>query len=122
MLFLLTLPAFAKPYPTSCNDLWNAVAETLGNPGYYQIIAVDDVQMKASFVVVGARFPGTHFVSLKAKEHGCELQTKMAFTGNDEDYVFRKRINHAFAKRNASKPPTPTPAPSAPSGPTVGFQ
>ncbi len=120
LLFLLAMPAFAKPYPLPCSDLWSAVTETLGSPGTYKIIAEDDEQMKASFIVVGSLYPGTHFASLKHKNNGCELQTRMAFTGNDEDYALRKRINHTIAKRKAAKPSPP--APSAPTGPAVGFE
>ena len=120
LLFLLAMPAFAKPYPNPCNDLWSAVTDTLNNPGHYKIIAADDEQMKASFVVVGSLFPGTHFLSLKRKDNGCELQTRMAFTGTDEDYALRRRINHAVAKRKAAKP-SPL-APSAPPSPAVGLE
>ena len=119
LLFLVVMPAFAKPYPLPCSDLWTVVTETLGNPGNYAIVAEDDEQMKASFIVVGSVYPGTHFLSLKHKNNGCELQTRMAFTGNDEDYALRKRINHAIAKRKATKPSPP--APSAPASPSIGF-
>ncbi len=120
LLFFLAVPAFAKSHPLPCNDLWSAVTDTLGNPGHYKIIAADDEHMKASFIVVGSLFPGTHYVSLKRKDNGCELQIKMAFTGNDDDYAIRTRIHRSIAKQKAAKP-SPL-APSAPQSPVVGLE
>ena len=52
-LFALTIPAFAKSHnekqPVSCDDLWTAVTDTLGNPGNYRVVARDNEEMKANF-------------------------------------------------------------------------
>ena len=54
LLLALATPAFAKPYPIPCSDLWSAVTDTLGNQGNYKIVATDYEEMKSSFIVVGA--------------------------------------------------------------------
>jgi hypothetical protein len=107
-LFLaLAAPAVAKPYPLPCSDLWNAVTDTLGNPGNYTIVAIDNEHMKASFIVVGSLYPAGNSVFLKAKGDGCELETRMGFTGNDDGFALRSRVNRALAKRKAANLPTP---------------
>jgi hypothetical protein len=107
-LFLaLAAPAFAKPYPLPCSDLWSAVTDTLGDPGNYTIVAIDNEQMKASFIVVGSLYPVGNTVFLKPKGNGCELETRMGFTGNDDGATLRSRVNRAVAKRKAANQPTP---------------
>lgn len=110
LLFVLATPAFAKPYLLPCNDLWSVVIETLRNQGNYKIVATDAEQMKASFIVVGALYPGINLMSLKPKDSGCELEIQMGFTGNDDEFALRNRVSHAVAKRKAAKP-SPPPAP-----------
>jgi hypothetical protein len=110
------VPAFAKPYPLPCNDLWSAVTDVLGNTGNYKIVAVDEEQMKASFIVIGALYPGINAMNLKSKDNGCDLQIRMGFTGNDDEGLLRSRVNHAVAKRKAAKPAPPAPAPAAGAG------
>jgi len=102
LLIVLAAPAFAKPYPLPCSELWSAVADTLDNPGNYTIVAIDKEQMKASFVVVGALYPVSNAVFLKPKGNGCDLETRMGFTGNDDGGTFRSRVNRAVAKRKAA--------------------
>ena len=118
LAFLLAAPAFAKPYPLPCSDLWSAVTDALGNTGNYKIVAADEEQMKASFIVIGALHPGISAVNLKPRNSGCDLQIRMGFTGNDDEGALRSRVNHAVAKRQAAKPapPAPAPAPSAGAG------
>lgn len=107
-LFLaLAAPAFAKPYPLPCSDLWSAVTDTLGNRGNYIIAAIDNEQMKASFSVVGSLYPAGNAVFLKPKGNGCELEIKMGFTGNDDGDALRSRVNRAVAKWKAAKRSTP---------------
>jgi hypothetical protein len=105
LLLVLAMPsALAKPFPMPCSDLWSAVTDTLGDAGNYKIVAIDDEQMRVSFLVVGALYPAGNVVSLKAKGNGCELQIKMGFTGNnDDDWALWRRINRAVAKQNAAK-------------------
>jgi hypothetical protein len=107
-LFLaLAAPVFAKPYPIPCSELWSAVTDTLGDQGNYTILAADNVMMKASFIVVGSVFPADNTVFLKPKGNGCELELRMGFTGNDDDYALRSRVKRAVARRKAAKPPAP---------------
>lgn len=111
LLILLAAPAFAKPYPLPCDALWRVLTDTLRNEANYKIVAADDEQMKASFIVVGALYPGINLVSLKPKDSGCALEIKMGFTGNDDEYALRNRVTHAVAKRKAAKPSLPPPSP-----------
>jgi hypothetical protein len=113
LLLVFAAPVFAKPYPLPCKDLWSAVTDTLSNPGNYKIIGTDDEQMKASFIVVGALYPGMNAVFLRPKDNGCELQIKMSFTGNDDEGALRSRVNHTIAKRKAAKPVPPAPTAGA---------
>jgi hypothetical protein len=101
--------AFAKPYQMPCNDVWNAVRDTLENKGNYRIVAMDSEQMRASFIVFGSLYPGVHAVFLKTRDNGCDMDVKMGFTGNDDEGAFRNRVNHVLAKRKAAKPTPPAP-------------
>jgi len=107
LLLVLSAPAFAKPYPVPCSDLWSAVTDTLGNAGNYKIVASDTEEMKASFIVVGALYPGINALFLKPQGNGCELQIKMGFTGNDDESALRGRVNRAINKLKAAKPSAP---------------
>lgn len=113
LLFVLATPAFAKPFPLPCSELWGAVTDTLGNPGNYAINSFDDSQMKASFIVVGSLFPAVNSLFLKSKGNGCELEIRMGFTGNDDGTALRSRVRRAVAKRMAAKPTPPAPAAGA---------
>jgi hypothetical protein len=107
LLLVLAAPAFAKSRPLPCSDLWSAVTDTLGNQGNYSIIATNDEQMKASFIIVGSLYPGRGVVSLKPRKDNCELQINMGFTGNDDEFTFRRRVNHALTKKKAAVQSTP---------------
>jgi hypothetical protein len=107
LLLGLATPTFAKSHPIPCDDLWNAVADTLANAGNYKIVATDYEQMKSSFIVVGALYPGINAIFLKPKGEGCELQIKMGFTGNDDESALRGRVNRAIAKQRAAKQSPP---------------
>jgi hypothetical protein len=107
LLLALATPAFAKPYPIPCSDLWSAVTDTLGNQGNYKIVATDYEEMKSSFIVVGALYPGVNALFLKPQGNGCGLQVKMGFTGNDDESALRGRVNRALAKRKAAIPSAP---------------
>lgn len=113
LVFVLATPAFAKPYPLSCSDLWGPVTDVLSNQGNYKVIGADHENMKASFIVVGALFPGTNALYLKPKDNGCELKIQMGFTGNDDEGLLRSRVNHALSKRKAAKPTPPAPTAGA---------
>jgi len=107
LLLALATPAFAKPYPIPCSDLWSAVTDTLGNQGNYKIVATDYEEMKSSFIVVGALYPGVNALFLKPQGNGCGLQVKRGFTGNDDESALRGRVNRALAKRKAAIPSAP---------------
>jgi hypothetical protein len=108
LLLVLAAPAFAKPSPVPCSDLWSAVTETLGNPGNYAILSISEKQMKASFIVIGALYPANNYVSLKPKQGGgCDLQVRMGFTGLDDGFALRRRVNRALTKQKAAKPSPP---------------
>jgi hypothetical protein len=113
LLLDLVTPAFAKPYPVPCNDLWSTVSDTLGDARNYKIVATDDDEMKASFIVVGALYPGVNAVFLKSRDNGCDLNVKMGFTGSDDEGALRSRVHHALAKRKAAKPSQPSPTTGA---------
>ena len=105
LLFILTTPAFAKRTPPPCSDLWSALTDTLGNKHNYEILASDSDHLKASFVVVGSLFPGTHAAFVKRRLNGCVLEVHMNFTGNDDEYALRGRVERALAQRRKAKPP-----------------
>ena len=107
LLLVLVTPAFAKPYRLPCSDVWSAVTDTLGDAGNYKVVATDNEQMKASFIVVGALFPGTNALLLKPKDNGCELQMRMTFSGNDDEGALRNRVNRVLAKMRTAKQSTP---------------
>jgi hypothetical protein len=110
LIFLLALavPAFAKSHnekqPIACSDLWPAVTQALHNAGNYRVLAMNDEEMRANFIVVGALFSQTDMVHLKPRNSGgCQLQLRIGFTGADDDWAFRSRVNRAFKKLNAAK-------------------
>jgi len=53
----LVIPAYGKSkrdvYPLSCDVLWTAVKTTLENPKDYGILWENDLNLRASFIVVG---------------------------------------------------------------------
>ena len=117
LLFALAVPASPKPHkekqPVTCGDLWTAVRETLAHPGDYTVVALDNEDMRANFVVVGARYPQTNLVQLKPRNSGCDLQLRIGFTGIDDEGAFRNRVSRALKKLNAAKAavhPDPGPA------------
>jgi hypothetical protein len=107
LLLVLAAPAFARPVPVPCSDLWSAVTETLGNTGNYAILSISDKQLKASFIVIGAVFPANNYIWLKPKQDGCDLQVRMGFTGNDDGFALRRRVNRALTKKRVARPSPP---------------
>ena len=106
LLLVFSTPVFAKPASVPCSELWAAVTDTLSDHGNYTINAIDDAQMKASFVVVGSLFRAVNSLYLKDKGHGCDLEVRMGFTGNEDESALRSRVRRAVAKRMAAKPTT----------------
>ena len=107
LLFALAVPAFAKPHnekqPIPCSDLWTAVTETLGNDGNYKVVARDNDELRANFIVVGALFSSMNRVQLKPRESGCDMQLRIGFSGGDEEGAFRNRVARSLKKFNAAK-------------------
>jgi hypothetical protein len=108
-LLVVTAPALAKPrdvYPVSCNDLWAAVKDTLDNPRNYGIVSMNDVDQKASFVVVGNLTAYTDKVALTAAGGGCTMNATILEVGPaDSDWMqFHHRLAKSLAKLQAAKP------------------
>ena len=57
------------------------MTDTLGNGSNYKIVATDSEEMKASFIVVGALYPGVNALFLKPQGNGCELQNQNGLHG-----------------------------------------
>lgn len=101
-------PALATPvyvYPVSCGDLWPAVHDTLGNQDNYGILSMDDLRLKANFIVVGARGHYTQKVELKARNGGCAADADIIELGPDNaDWrQFQHRLRKSLAKLQAAK-------------------
>jgi hypothetical protein len=110
-LFLLVVaaPASAKPrdvYPVSCDSLWTAVKDTLDNPHNYGIQSINDVDWKASFVVVGNLTSYTDKVALTPKDGGCAMEATILEVGPDnQDWrQFHRRLGQSLTKLEAAKP------------------
>jgi hypothetical protein len=108
-VLVFAAPALAKPrdvYPVSCDDLWAAVKDSLGNPGNYGIESMNDVDRKASFIVVGNLVAYTDHVALTAEGGGCAMKATFFQVGaDDSDYrLFHHRLTKSLAKLQAAKP------------------
>jgi hypothetical protein len=95
-------------YPVSCETLWRSVKDTVRNSGKYGIIAIDNVEMTASFNI-GGNLTGkrTNSVVLnKQGDNSCEMQVQTAFSGlvNNDYGDFKKRVDESMA-RLAKEPP-----------------
>ena len=115
-LLLFSVPASAKPndvYPVSCNDLWAAVKDKLGNPLNYGILTMDVATQTAMFTITGATRVRINSVALAPQDSGCQfkLTAKESGFGTDEETTFRKRVAKSLAKLQAAKP---APSPKAP--------
>jgi hypothetical protein len=113
--FLLAVPAFAKSHnaqPVSCDQLWSAVKDTLGNHGNYSILSMSDEKQIARFVIIGTSQPLTNSVTLVAKKNGCQMKVSAPFDGIgiDEEGVFRNRVAHMLAKQKLAEPAKPADA------------
>lgn len=119
-VLLLAAPALAKPrdvYPVSCEDMWSAVNITLSDSGNYRVVAIDDLNKRASFIVVGYLTTFTDKVALTALDSGCQMKLMVTQIGSDnsDERGFRKRLVKSLAKVQAAKSAAPAkPAASAP--------
>jgi len=122
----LVVSAFGKTYKTTysvpCNEVWNAVKDTLASPDNYNVVASDDAQMTASYDVKhaahvnvsGAILQRTNRVTLVAKGNVCEMQVVSNFSGweHNDQGDFRKRVDESMAKLKSATPAQP-PKPEA---------
>jgi hypothetical protein len=112
LVLVFAVPALAKPidvYPVSCNDLWAAVKDTLGNQSNYGIVSTDDYRQRASFVVVGERPQYTEKVELTAKDGSCWAKAIVVQDGvGDGDWrQFHHRLAQSLTRLQAAKPKQP---------------
>ena len=120
-MLLLAVPASAKPrdvFPVSCEDLWSAVNVTLSDQGNYRVASVDDLHMRASFIVVGNLTTYTDRVALNTFETGCQMKLAITQVGSDDsdERGFRKRLGKSLAKVRAAKSAAPAQTPATVTG------
>ena len=114
LAFFLVIPANAKSnrdvYPVSCDVLWTAIKNTLENPRDYGVLSVNDLQFRASFVVVGNLVMYTDRVALTERDNGCAMKLMMLQVGadNTDERGFRKRFSKALLKLQTAKPAMPS--------------
>jgi len=116
VILFSTLPAFAKPhdiFPVSCDALWTAVKDVLGNTRDYSVLGISDSQHAASFVVIGELTSYKDRVALTARGSGCAMNLNISQVGpeNSDEAGFRKRLNKALAKLQSSQPAKPAAPP-----------
>ena len=112
LLLLAAVPSFCKThsdtYQMSCSALWPAVKDAVRNSGKYGILAIDNTEMTASFVI-GGTLGGKRInsVVLNGKVDTCEMQVQTAFSGlAHNDYGdFKKRVDESLVKLKAAPPP-----------------
>jgi hypothetical protein len=121
----LALPAFGAgnktyktTYPVPCSELWGAVKVALGNPDNYKDVQSDEDKMTADYnvkhsihwSVIGAVNQGKNHVSLAPIGTTCEMSVVSMYSGlsHNDQGDFKKRVDEALAKLQASKPAEPT--------------
>lgn len=128
-LLFFAVPAFPKTrdvhpvkgvYPVSCDDLWVAVKETLGDKGNYALSSVNDLSLHASFIVVGDLILFTDRVTLYPKENGCTVKTDIGEVGaeNTNWRQFHSRLDRTLGRLQAAKAKN-SPPPSAATPPAT---
>ena len=115
------LQAFGKTYkstyPVACNEVWNAVKDTLSNAENYNVTETKDAEMNASYNVkhaahvnvTGAILQRTNHVKLVSKGAVCEMQVVSNYSGweHDDKGDFKKRVDESLAKLKAAAPSQP---------------
>lgn len=109
-------------YPVSCDELWAAVKETLRNHNNYGLGGLNDLDLRASFIVIGDLWVQTDRVALVEKGNGCEMKADVADIGaeNTNYRQFRGRVERELARMESAKektPPDPSAQPKSPVGP-----
>lgn len=109
LALLVVVPAYAKPkrdvFPMPCDVLWSAVKNTLENPKDYGLLAVNDLTLRASFMVVGNLVRYTDRVALIEEGGGCRMDLRMLQVGpdNSDERGFRHRLKRSLAKVERAK-------------------
>lgn len=104
LALIVAVPAFAKSkrdvFPIPCDVLWSAVKNTLENPKDYGLLAVNDLTLKASFMVVGNLVRYTDRVALTEEDGGCRMELRMLQVGpdNSDERGFRHRLRRSLSK------------------------
>jgi len=124
-MLALALPAFGAgnriyktTYPVACGELWGAVKVALGNPDNYKDVQSDEEKMAADYnvkhsihwSVIGAVNQGKNHVSLAPTGTTCEMSVLSMYSGlsHNDQGDFKKRVDEALAKVQASTPAEPT--------------
>ena len=106
----IATPSFGKAlkdtYPVPCNNLWNAVKSTLGNPGDYAILTINDEQMTAYYTITGAERQRVNSVAVTEQDGACAMKVDAPYSGygNDDAGLFKKRVGKALGKPGNAKP------------------
>jgi hypothetical protein len=105
VLFVLLPIVHAKThrdnYSVSCDVLWRGVNDILRNSGKYQIAAMNDTAMTASFKIGTFLSKRTNSVVLnRTNENSCEMQIQSVFSGlvNNDYADFKKRVDESVSK------------------------
>jgi len=104
LALFVAVPAYAKSkrdvYPMPCDVLWSAVKNTLENPKDYGLLAVNDLTLRASFMVVGNLVRYTDRVALSEEDGSCRMDLRMLQVGpdNSDERGFRHRLKRSLAK------------------------
>ena len=125
-MLALAVPAFAAgnknyntTYPVPCPELWGAVKAALGNPDNYKDVQSDEEKMTAEYnvkhsihwSVVGAINQGKNHVSLLpiGTTSTCQMSVISMYSGlsHNDQGDFKKRVDEALAKLQATKSPEP---------------
>ena len=109
----VAVPAFGKThkdaFPVPCNQLWDAVQDTIKNSGNYTLVIADAAQMTASYNINGAIRSRQNSVHLEAQGTGCEMQVQTSYSGlaHDDAGDFKTRVEQSLTKLNGAKPAEP---------------
>ncbi|MGA7651360.1 MAG: hypothetical protein WBW68_02780 [Terracidiphilus sp.] len=122
VMLSLAIPAFSRDkgiravkgvYPVSCDDLWAAVKITVQNHENYGLSSVNDLDLRASFIVIGDRFLYEDKVALFERNGGCEMKMDIGDIGaeNTNFRQFRSRVERSLDKQESAKAKEPPRAP-----------
>ncbi len=109
LMLSIAVPAFSRSkgvepvkgvYAMSCDALWAAVKNTLRNENNYDLTAVNDLTLHASFIVIGDLIVHTDRVALYQKNGGCAIKTDIKEVGpeNTNWHLFHNRLGRTLAR------------------------